>query len=83
MSLDNRVAIVTGAGSGIGAATARTLAQRGAHVALVDVNEAPLERLAKELPVEAIAIGADVSSEADIERYTQMTLSARSERSGP
>jgi len=76
MSLDGRVAIVTGAGSGIGAAAARSLAQRGAHVALVDVNEAAVERLAKELPVEAIAIGADVSNEADVERYTQTTLSA-------
>jgi len=42
-SLTDRVAVVTGAGSGIGRATAQELARRGCRLALVDINEASLE----------------------------------------
>jgi len=42
-NLDERVAVVTGAGSGIGRAVAQNLADKGCHLALVDVNEAGLE----------------------------------------
>jgi NAD(P)-dependent dehydrogenase (short-subunit alcohol dehydrogenase family) len=74
MSLTGRVAIVTGGGSGIGAATARRLVQLGARVAVVDINLEAAEEIASTLGDEAIAIGADVSLEDDIERYTRATL---------
>lgn len=48
LNLDDKVAVVTGAASGIGAALARVLAARGAHLALVDIDESGLRTLAAE-----------------------------------
>jgi NAD(P)-dependent dehydrogenase (short-subunit alcohol dehydrogenase family) len=39
MTLDDRTAVITGAGSGIGRAIAQALARRGCHLALVDISE--------------------------------------------
>jgi len=51
MSLKDRVAVITGAGSGIGRATAMSLARRGCHLALADIDEAGLaETLARGAP---------------------------------
>lgn len=64
MKLENRVAIVTGAASGIGAASARLFASEGARVALVDLDEGGLLDLVNEIEGEgghALAIAADVS----------------------
>jgi NAD(P)-dependent dehydrogenase (short-subunit alcohol dehydrogenase family) len=61
-SLKGKVAIVTGAGRGMGRATAVRLAQCGADVVLVDL-EAPVESAALVGP-SAIAFAGDVSSEA-------------------
>ena len=44
MNLTNKVALVTGAGSGIGQAIALSLARRGCHLALVDINPQTLEQ---------------------------------------
>lgn len=60
----SRVAIITGAGSGIGAATARLMAERGARVALVDRNAEPLAKVAADIRAkggEAREIVADVA----------------------
>jgi len=54
------VAIVTGAGSGIGAATARALAARGDSVVCADVMEEPARATASQLP-DAVAVRVDVS----------------------
>ena len=62
MKLKNKVAIITGGASGIGAATARLFAAEGAKVALVDQSEEGLAGVAAGL--DAIAIQADVSSDA-------------------
>ena len=66
--LAGKVAIVTGAASGIGRATARRLAADGAHIAIFDINIAGAEAVAKELNDSykmrrAIAVHCDVTSE--------------------
>lgn len=58
-NLDGRVALITGAGSGIGAELARQLAARGMRLALTDVNGEALERVAAGLPGAQTAV-ADV-----------------------
>jgi short-subunit dehydrogenase len=65
MDVKGKVAIVTGASSGIGLATARRLSLHGAKVALVARSKAKLEALAHELPGSA-AFPADMSKESDI-----------------
>jgi NAD(P)-dependent dehydrogenase (short-subunit alcohol dehydrogenase family) len=65
--LANRVAVVTGAGSGIGQATARAFAREGATVGLLDVNERSIGDLADELGEGAYALPCDVSDEASVE----------------
>ncbi|MDX6388734.1 MAG: hypothetical protein QOD85_2536 [Gaiellaceae bacterium] len=59
-------ALVTGASSGIGAATARRFAAEGAQVALLARGREPLEQLASELGAGAVAIPADVSSPDEV-----------------
>jgi NADP-dependent 3-hydroxy acid dehydrogenase YdfG len=59
-----RVAVVTGASSGIGEATARTLAAQGFHVVAVARREAPLKALADEIG--GTAVVADVTDEAAV-----------------
>ncbi len=64
--LQNKIALVTGASSGIGAACARALAARGARVLVTGRNKEALAALAAELGGKAIA--ADLKWEPDIER---------------
>jgi meso-butanediol dehydrogenase/(S,S)-butanediol dehydrogenase/diacetyl reductase len=70
MRFDEKFGLVTGAGSGIGRATAIGFAQRGGGVAVVDINGANAEKVASEINTsggKAIAIVADVSRGADID----------------
>jgi NAD(P)-dependent dehydrogenase (short-subunit alcohol dehydrogenase family) len=71
MELENRVALVTGAGSGIGKATARRLADEGAAVALLGRSEEDLEALAEEIRSNggrAMPLVADIRDVAAMER---------------
>jgi 3alpha(or 20beta)-hydroxysteroid dehydrogenase len=62
--LEGKVAIVTGAASGMGAAEARLFADEGARVVLADIQDAAGEALAKELGGAAVYAHLDVSQEA-------------------
>ena len=63
-----RVAVVTGAARGIGAATARRLAGEGAAVAVLDLDAAQAERTAADLGAgRAIGVGCDVADKASVE----------------
>ncbi|MCI0547491.1 MAG: SDR family oxidoreductase [Candidatus Rokubacteria bacterium] len=70
-SLDGRVAVVTGAGSGIGQAIAVELAGRGALVAAVDLDEGRAQETARRIAQaggKALAIAADTSRAPDVNR---------------
>ena len=74
--LRDKIAIVTGAGSGIGRACALALACEGARVALVGRRKERIEDAAREAGASAIAIAADVSKQTDIERVIERTVGA-------
>src|SRR5215470_8971356 len=61
MQLEGKVAIVTGAGSGLGRGIAETYAQASGRVAVLDLNEAAANQVAAEIGKNAIAIGCDVT----------------------
>lgn len=76
--LENRIAIVTGASAGIGAATAAALAQQKAHVVLAARRSERIEPLAAQLArtydVRTLAVATDVSRRADIDALVARTL---------
>jgi len=75
---ENQVAIITGAASGIGAATAHLMAARGAKVVLVDRNQDGLKRTAamvNEAGSPAIVHQSDVTNEADAARIAEQVHS--------
>jgi len=75
--LEGKVALITGAGSGIGQATALLFAKEGAKVAVADYVPAGGQetvRMIKEAGGEAIFIEADVSKATDVERMVKTTV---------
>ena len=71
LGLDGRVCVVSGAGSGIGAAIAKGLGQVGAKVALLDRNITAASEVAKEIQAmggQALAVECDISSEEAVKR---------------
>ena len=74
MSLQNSIAIITGAGRGVGRATARLFAQAGAHVVLFSRTPSHIQTLAAEIVAsggDALPIAGDVASEADVQALFQ------------
>ncbi len=71
--VDGKVALVTGGGSGIGAATARMLAGEGARVMLADVDAAGADRVAAEIGENAASARLDVTKNDDWERVAAET----------
>ena len=65
MQFDGKVTIVTGGASGIGAASARNFAARGAKVAVADLNREGAQKVADEIG--GLAVGCDVGKEAAID----------------
>jgi 3(or 17)beta-hydroxysteroid dehydrogenase len=72
--LKDKVAIITGAGGGIGAATARLFATQGAKLILTDINADAVSATAKQIGVNAIAVEHDVSSEASWQTVMEETI---------
>ncbi|RSK44145.1 SDR family oxidoreductase [Hymenobacter perfusus] len=70
MNISNQTVLITGGGSGIGLAIAKTLTATGNRVILVGRNEAKLRKAAEQVPGAAI-ITADVNSAADVNRLVQ------------
>jgi len=75
MQINSKVFLVTGAGSGLGAATARALAEAGAKVVLADLNREAGEKLAAELGASALFVETDVASESSAINAIQTAIS--------
>jgi len=77
ISFENKVALVTGAASGLGLATAKAFAESGASVMLADWNEKAVQSAAKELAdrgYRTLALRCDVSDDAQVEAMVQQTV---------
>src|SRR5215470_15764146 len=74
MRLEGKVAIITGAGQGIGEAYARRFAQEGATVVVADINAEKGAAVAHAIGGRAVFERVDVSSEADTRRLAQAVV---------
>jgi 3-oxoacyl-[acyl-carrier protein] reductase len=72
MTFEGRVALVTGGGRGIGAATAQAFARGGAKVAVSDLDEGPAHEVAE--PIGGIAIACNVTDRASVEAMVERTV---------
>ena len=74
MRLKNKTAIITGGGSGIGLACARTFAREGANVAIFGRRQDRLDRAADAIGGQALAVPGDIAKEEDIDRLVEVTI---------
>ncbi len=77
ISFNGKVALVTGAASGLGLATAKAFAESGASVVLADVNEQSVQAAARELTgkgSKTLAVKCDVSDDAQVEAMVKQTV---------
>src|SRR3546814_17521241 len=76
MNLDGKVAIITGAGGGVGKALVRRFASAGAHVIAADVNAESITQIYEESQADGhdvIAMRTDVASESDVIHMVKTT----------
>src|SRR6185436_10992259 len=76
MRLKDKVAIITGAGSGMGLDMAETFAREGAKVAVLDVNEQAAQAVASGIGGNALAVGCDVTRARDVAAAIAATTKA-------
>ncbi|WP_294818680.1 glucose 1-dehydrogenase [uncultured Flavobacterium sp.] len=79
-TFQGKTIIITGAAMGLGLAAAKTVAEKGANLALVDYNEEALEKAKKEIlsvapNAKILAVTADISDEDAVKNYIDKTLS--------
>ena len=77
LSIDDKVVVVTGGGTGIGLAMVRHLARAGAHVSIGGRRPGPIEDAAAEVKAtgrDALAISTDVSDSSQVDRLITTTL---------
>lgn len=77
LGIENRVAIITGAGSGIGACTARLLAEEGAAVVIADIDRKKADAVAAALAaddLQALSVQVDVTDKASVDDMIKRTV---------
>jgi NAD(P)-dependent dehydrogenase (short-subunit alcohol dehydrogenase family) len=74
LPFEGKVAIVTGAGNGLGQATARRHSAAGANVVVVDIDGDAAEKVASSLSRAAISVQADVADEEQVQHYIDATV---------
>ncbi len=76
MEISGKVAIVTGGASGLGAATAKMIAEAGGHVVIVDLNQDAGEALADEMGHQARFVRADVADPGEAQAAVESAIDA-------
>src|SRR5271157_2416031 len=76
MRLQDKVAVITGSGSGIGRACALEFARQGARVVVADIDSAAAQRTVSEIGPTAVAIMVDVSDPSSVRELVRKTLDA-------
>ncbi len=74
VDLNEAVAVITGAGSGVGSATAHSFARRGARVVVTDIDGDRAATVAAELGDHAVAVRCDVTRQEDLETARDVAL---------
>ena len=74
--LDNKIAVITGAGSGIGRAIAIAFSKEGANVGLIGRRRNLLEAVAREIGSASLVVQADVSKKSDVDQALKETVSS-------